>query len=47
MVLRASRAGWRLHEVPVSYRPRAGRSKVTGTLKGTARAIRDMAAVLE
>jgi glycosyltransferase involved in cell wall biosynthesis len=47
MVLRASGAGWRLHEVPVSYRPRAGRSKVTGTLKGTARAIRDMAAVLE
>src|SRR3954469_13869797 len=44
MVLRASAAGWRVREVPVSSRPRAGRSKVTGTLKGTARAIRDMAA---
>jgi glycosyltransferase involved in cell wall biosynthesis len=47
MVLRAHRAGWRLHEVPVSYHPREGRSKVTGTVRGTARAIRDMAAVLE
>jgi glycosyltransferase involved in cell wall biosynthesis len=47
MVLRASRAGWRLDEVPVTYLPRAGRSKVTGTLKGTLRAIRDMASVLE
>jgi glycosyltransferase involved in cell wall biosynthesis len=47
MVLRAANAGWRLGEVPVSYRPREGRSKVTGTLRGTLRAIRDMAAVLE
>jgi glycosyltransferase involved in cell wall biosynthesis len=47
MVLRASKAGWRLEEVPVTYLPRAGRSKVTGTLKGTVRAIRDMASVLE
>jgi glycosyltransferase involved in cell wall biosynthesis len=46
MVLRAARAGWAIHEVPVGYRPRAGRSKVTGTLRGTARAVRDMAAVL-
>lgn len=46
MVLRAAAAGWRVAEVPVSYRPRSGRSKVTGTARGTARAIRDMAAVL-
>ncbi|MDQ6616951.1 MAG: glycosyltransferase family 2 protein [Actinomycetota bacterium] len=46
MVLRAAQAGWRIGEVPVPYRPRIGRSKVTGTLLGTARAIRDMSAVL-
>ena len=28
------------------YHPRAGRSKVTGTVRGTVRAVRDMAAVL-
>jgi glycosyltransferase involved in cell wall biosynthesis len=47
MVLRAARAGWRIEEVPVTYLPRQGRSKVTGTLRGTVRAIRDMAGVLE
>jgi glycosyltransferase involved in cell wall biosynthesis len=46
MVLRAAAAGWRIADVDVAYRPRAGRSKVTGTLRGTARAVRDMAAVL-
>jgi glycosyltransferase involved in cell wall biosynthesis len=46
MVLRASSAGWRIAEVPVTYRPRIGRSKVTGTVTGTLRAVRDMAAVL-
>jgi len=46
MVIRASAAGWRIEEVPVSYLPREGRSKVTGTLRGTVRAVRDMAAVL-
>jgi len=46
MVLRAAAAGWRIDEVTVGYRPRAGRSKVTGTLRGTVRAVRDMAAVL-
>ena len=46
MVLRAGAAGWRIGEVSVDYSPRVGRSKVTGTLKGTARAIRDMKAVL-
>jgi glycosyltransferase involved in cell wall biosynthesis len=47
MVVRAARAGWRIAEVPVPYAPRTGRSKVTGTLRGTARAVRDMAAVLD
>jgi dTDP-L-rhamnose 4-epimerase len=46
MVLRAAHAGWRIAEVPVPYAPRTGRSKVTGTVRGTARAVRDMAAVL-
>jgi len=47
MVLRAARAGWRLEEVEVGYHPREGRSKVTGTVKGYVRTVRDMAAVLD
>ena len=46
MVLRAAHAGWRIDEVSVRYHPRQGRSKVTGTVRGTLRAARDMAAVL-
>jgi glycosyltransferase involved in cell wall biosynthesis len=46
MVLRAAAAGWRISELPVAYHPRQGRSKVTGTVRGTARAIRDMSRVL-
>ncbi len=46
MVLRASAAGWRVAEVPVAYAPRIGRSKVTGTVRGTARAVYDMARVM-
>jgi len=46
MVLLAARAGWRVAEVEVGYRPREGRSKVTGTVRGTTRAVKDMAAVL-
>ena len=46
MVLRAADEGWRVEEVPVAYRARSGRSKVTGTVRGTARAMRDMAAAL-
>jgi glycosyltransferase involved in cell wall biosynthesis len=46
MVLRAARAGWTVREVPVGHHPRRGRSKVTGTVRGTARAVRDMATVL-
>jgi len=47
MVLRAAEAGWRIDELPIPYRPRTGRSKVTGTVLGTARATRDMARLLK
>ena len=48
LLVAAARAGWRVTEVDVDYHPRAAgtRSKVTGTVRGTARAIRDMSAVL-
>ncbi len=46
MVLRAAAAGWSLAETPIPYHPRTGRSKVTGTARGTARAVRDMRRVL-
>jgi dTDP-L-rhamnose 4-epimerase len=42
MVLRAGAAGWTIDEVDVSYRPRVGRSKVTGTVRGMARTVHDM-----
>jgi glycosyltransferase involved in cell wall biosynthesis len=42
MVLRAASAGWRISEVDVRYAPRVGRSKVTGTLRGSIRTSRDM-----
>jgi dTDP-L-rhamnose 4-epimerase len=45
-VLLAERAGWRIVQADIGYRPRVGRSKVTGTWRGTSQAIRDMAAVL-
>lgn len=38
MQVRAVRAGLRCAEVPVSYRRRVGRSKITGTVNGTVRA---------
>ena len=46
MVVRAHAAGWRVEELPVGYRPREGRSKVTGTATGFLRTVRDMGAVL-
>ncbi len=46
MVLRAAAAGWAVSEVPVPYQSRTGRSKVTGTVRGTLRAVRDMREVL-
>ena len=42
MVLRAAHAGWRIVEVDVPYAPRVGRSKVTGTVRGTMRTVLDM-----
>ena len=46
MVLRANRLSWRVIELNVPYAPRVGRSKVTGTLKGTIVAVNDMARLL-
>ena len=46
MVLKANRAGWRIRNVPVEYAEREGRSKVTGTVKGTIRAVGDMGRLL-
>jgi glycosyltransferase involved in cell wall biosynthesis len=46
MVLRAAQAGWRIHGVPIAYHERAGRSKVTGTVRGTVRAVQDMSRIL-
>ena len=46
MVLRAAADGWGIREVEVRYAARAGRSKVTGTVRGTARTVRDMGAAL-
>jgi glycosyltransferase involved in cell wall biosynthesis len=47
MVLRAHRAGWRIGETGVPYAPRrGGTSKVTGTVKGTFVAIKDMSSLL-
>jgi len=45
-VLLAAAAGWRIREVDIPYHQRVGRSKVTGSLRGTLRAIHDMRAVL-
>ena len=36
MILKGALAGFRIVEVPVSYHPRIGKSKISGTLKGTA-----------
>jgi len=46
MVLKATAAGFRIQERTVGYRPRIGRSKVTGTVRGTFRAGRDMSRLL-
>jgi glycosyltransferase involved in cell wall biosynthesis len=35
MILKGALAGYRVAEVPVSYYPRIGKSKISGTLKGT------------
>jgi len=46
MVLRANAAKWRVLEVDTPYAPRVGRSKVTGTIRGTITAIKDMSRLL-
>jgi hypothetical protein len=46
MVVRAAEAGWRIAETDVPYYPRTGKSKVTGTVGGTVRTVRDMRRVL-
>jgi len=46
MVIRAAGAGWRIAELDVPYHPRTGRSKVTGTVRGTLRTVRDMRRVM-
>ena len=45
-VVRAAEAGWSVVPVDVTYAARKGRSKVTGTPLGAARAVRDMTVVL-
>lgn len=46
MFLKASLRSWRIVEIPVRYAPRTGRSKVTGTVRGTITAVNDMSAQL-
>ena len=46
MVLRAHNAGWIIRDIPTEYLLRSGRSKVTGTIVGTVRAVKDMSALL-
>jgi glycosyltransferase involved in cell wall biosynthesis len=46
MVIKAARAGWRIHEVAVPYSARIGKSKVTGTVRGTLKAAADIGKVL-
>jgi glycosyltransferase involved in cell wall biosynthesis len=48
LMLRASRSGWTVREIDVTYDRRAvgTKSKVSGSVKGTARVIRDFARVL-
>ncbi|MFD1714396.1 glycosyltransferase family 2 protein [Amnibacterium flavum] len=46
LFLRAWSAGWRITEVETGYSPRVGRSKVTGTARGTIQAVTDMTRLL-
>jgi glycosyltransferase involved in cell wall biosynthesis len=45
-IVRAADAGWAIAHLDVDYRPRIGRSKVTGTVRGYAKAVKDMHRVL-
>ena len=46
LVLRGHAEGWRILEVDSPYSPRVGRSKVTGTIRGTYLAVLDMSRLL-
>jgi glycosyltransferase involved in cell wall biosynthesis len=46
MVVKAVAAGWSVVDTPVPYAEREGRSKVTGTVRGTIQTIGDMGAIL-
>jgi glycosyltransferase involved in cell wall biosynthesis len=48
LLIKAQRAGWRVRELDVAYGERAKgtKSKVSGSVRGTLRAIRDMSRVL-
>ena len=46
MVVKAAAAGWSVVDTPVPYAEREGRSKVTGTVRGTIQTIGDMGAIL-
>jgi len=46
IVVRGNAAGWRIAEVDTTYSPRVGVSKVTGTLRGTITAVKDMSRIL-
>ena len=46
LVLRGHAEGWRILEVDSPYSPRIGRSKVTGTIRGTYTAVLDMSRLL-
>jgi glycosyltransferase involved in cell wall biosynthesis len=46
MVLAAHAAGWRVDESDIAYAQRIGDSKVTGTLRGTVNAVKDMSRLL-
>jgi glycosyltransferase involved in cell wall biosynthesis len=46
MVVKAAAAGWSIAGTPIPYAERKGRSKVTGTVRGTIQAVTDMSAIL-
>jgi hypothetical protein len=46
MVVKAVAEGWSVADTPVPYTERKGRSKVTGTVRGTIQTIGDMSAIL-
>lgn len=48
LMIKAGRSGWSVAEVDINYGPRAAgtRSKVSGSVRGTLRAVQDMRAVL-